>query len=105
MNIDPLPSETLFLEVALLAGSEPHQEIFICTGCQQREHKRFQRKKEARVRPILETEALVLDAEEEKRKIVVFNCAEYIEFGEGEVILPTRITCYCRHHKEKLGFA
>lgn len=37
--------------------------------------------------------------------MVIFNCAEFIEFGAGEALLPTRITCYCRHHKEKLGFA
>lgn len=42
---------------------------------------------------------------EEMRKVVVFNCPEFVEFGAGETVLPTRITCYCRHHKEKLGFS
>lgn len=53
-----------------------------------------------------ESELPVLGAEdEEMRKVVVFNCAEFVEFGNGEVVLPTRITCYCRHHKERLGFS
>jgi len=36
--------------------------------------------------------------------IIQFNCSEILDFGSGAVILPMRITCYCRHHKEKLGF-
>lgn len=40
----------------------------------------------------------------EASRPVVFNCGDYLEFKDGEVILPTRITCYCRHHKEKVGF-
>ena len=27
-----------------------------------------------------------------------------MDFSTGTCSLPTRITCYCRHHKEKLGF-
>lgn len=42
--------------------------------------------------------------DEEKRKIILFNCGEYVEFADGAIELPTRITCYCRHHKEKQGF-
>jgi uncharacterized protein len=36
--------------------------------------------------------------------ILQFNCTEIINFSGGAVILPMRITCYCRHHKEKIGF-
>lgn len=103
---DPDEADTLFLDVAVIRGSEPHEEIFICTGCRQREHKRAQRKKEARVRPANEaSEVSSPDEDEERRKVVIFNCSEYVEFGAGEVVLPTRITCYCRHHKERLGFS
>lgn len=103
---DPPLNETLFLEVAVIGSSQPTEEIFICTGCRQREHKRSQRKKEARVRPVNDLEAGDgAVEEEEKRKVVVFNCPEFVEFHEGEVVLPTRITCYCRHHKEKNGFS
>lgn len=27
-----------------------------------------------------------------------------MDFSSGTIILPLRITCYCRHHREKLGF-
>ena len=27
-----------------------------------------------------------------------------LDFSSGSVILPVRITCYCRHHREKIGF-
>ena len=37
-------------------------------------------------------------------QIVLFNCGKYLDFHNGEVVVPTRITCYCRHHKEKYGF-
>lgn len=40
----------------------------------------------------------------EQRKILLFNCTEIAEFTSGELTLPTRITCYCRHHGEKQGF-
>ncbi|KAI9483499.1 MAG: hypothetical protein EXX96DRAFT_144593 [Benjaminiella poitrasii] len=41
---------------------------------------------------------------EERKRIILFNCNEYVDFNTGEVTLPTRITCYCRHHGEKTGF-
>jgi len=37
-------------------------------------------------------------------QIVLFNCGQYLDFTSGETVIPTRITCYCRHHKEKYGF-
>jgi hypothetical protein len=37
-------------------------------------------------------------------QIVLFNCGQYLDFASGETVIPTRITCYCRHHKEKYGF-
>lgn len=51
--------------------------------------------------PNLEDEEVMA---QERRKILLFNCSEYIEFNEGEATLPTRVTCYCRHHSEKIGF-
>lgn len=36
--------------------------------------------------------------------ILQFNCGETLNFSTGSVVLPMRITCYCRHHKEKIGF-
>ncbi|KAJ2458338.1 SPT3 Dosage dependent suppressor of Ty-induced promoter mutations-like protein, partial [Coemansia sp. RSA 2424] len=40
----------------------------------------------------------------EKERILIFNCSDLMDFSKGEVVLPTRITCYCRHHNEKDGF-
>ena len=41
---------------------------------------------------------------EDTTSIIQFNCAEILEFSTGSVVLPLRITCYCRHHREKAGF-
>ncbi|WAQ80777.1 hypothetical protein PtA15_1A115 [Puccinia triticina] len=102
------PEETLFLDVAVVRESEPQEEIYCCSNCQVREQKRLQRKRDARVRPAQEIESdeaeQSIRPEDEKRKIVVFNCGQYVSFDSGEVTLPTRITCYCRHHREKRGF-
>lgn len=40
----------------------------------------------------------------EQLKILVFNCNRVVDFASGDTIIPTRITCYCRHHNEKTGF-
>lgn len=41
---------------------------------------------------------------EDTTSILQFNCAEILDFSTGSVVLPLRITCYCRHHREKVGF-
>ncbi|CAE7073209.1 unnamed protein product [Rhizoctonia solani] len=40
----------------------------------------------------------------EDDKIVLYNCADVLDFKNGTVDLPVRLTCYCRHHSEKVGF-
>lgn len=40
----------------------------------------------------------------DEERILLFNCSEVVDFSAGDTILPTRITCYCRHHNERLGF-
>lgn len=105
---DPAAADTLTLEVSVNRGSEPYDEIFICDGCQAREHKRAQRKKDSQQNQQAQAqgESSTVSSElDERRKVVVFNTPEYVEFSTGEVVLPTRITCYCRHHKERKGFA
>lgn len=42
--------------------------------------------------------------QEDTTNIIQFNCAEVLDFSTGSVVLPLRITCYCRHHREKVGF-
>ncbi|GAA5981015.1 hypothetical protein JCM5350_000013 [Sporobolomyces pararoseus] len=105
----PPPENTLVLDVAVVRASDPSSQIFICTNCRARELKRSLRKKDPKGKsappPAPPVEDLGdKDEEEEKRKVVVFNSPEFVEFGTGECVLPTRVTCYCRHHKEKKGF-
>ncbi|KAG0046845.1 hypothetical protein BGZ83_008000, partial [Gryganskiella cystojenkinii] len=40
----------------------------------------------------------------ERNRIIVFSSTQYVDLPTGECTLPTRITCYCRHHGEKIGF-
>jgi hypothetical protein len=42
--------------------------------------------------------------QEDTTSIIQFNCSEVQDFSSGSVVLPLRITCYCRHHREKVGF-
>lgn len=106
------PEETLFADVKVISASNPSNEIYICQNCQQREVKRLQRKTQnrskastlAEVEASMEDEAGVDEEELARRKIVLFNCGQFLDFNNGEVVIPTRITCYCRHHKEKYGF-
>lgn len=50
----------------------------------------------------IEEDQTTVAANEEE--ILLFNCPEIVDFSAGDTILPTRITCYCRHHNEKIGF-
>lgn len=74
--------------------------------------KRIERKLAARVRPARSDdespeEPLVIPGRgkhEDTSKLIQFNCPEVLDFSSGTVVLPLRITCYCRHHREKTGF-
>lgn len=78
--------------------------------------KRAQRKLAARIRPTLSDSELDTPfpsqdskgssgaVQDERHKIVLFNCGSVLDFSSGECILPARVTCYCRHHREKVGF-
>ncbi|CAE6503087.1 unnamed protein product [Rhizoctonia solani] len=35
--------------------------------------------------------------------IVLYNCADVLDFKNGTVDLPVRLTCCCRHHSKKVG--
>ncbi|KAF9416022.1 hypothetical protein BGZ94_010333 [Podila epigama] len=103
----------LNLEASVVCQSDRSKVIQTCTGCVLRERKRAHRKKslgkkKVGLSPTSPQTTLDEDDPEqmalEQRKILLFNCTEIAEFSSGELILPTRITCYCRHHSEKLGF-
>jgi len=80
--------------------------IHMCVGCVQRERKRLMKRdlKKNTVETAIDKEINNLMSEHENERIIIFNCNQIIEFGGGDCILPSRITCYCRHHKEKIGF-
>jgi len=119
---DAHPDDTIVLSVAVTCASNPSMPVTACTNCLAREAKRVERKKAARVRPQRHDSS---DSDEEgavfrvstnadgkafpprdggNSGIVVFNCPDVNDFSEGRVVLPVRVTCYCRHHREKIGF-
>ncbi|KAI8968267.1 hypothetical protein BDF20DRAFT_839390 [Mycotypha africana] len=108
------PEKTLKLQARVLCASDPSKKVTPCIGCIQRERKRSQKRKENKQQQQQQRQQQgVEDTEDEKAedehqadedRILLFNCPELIDFSAGDTILPTRITCYCRHHNERLGF-
>ncbi|KAF7727553.1 SPT3 Dosage dependent suppressor of Ty-induced promoter mutations-like protein [Apophysomyces ossiformis] len=90
-------SRLLHLEADVVSESDPQREIVMCAGCVRRERKRAERKKK-------NSTSSDHNFERERRRILLFNCGPLVHFGTGDAILPTRITCYCRHHNESIGF-
>lgn len=66
--------------------------------------KKSTRKAKDQEEPPLEEEDVDIEEPNVDGSILQFNCAELVNFSGGAVVLPLRITCYCRHHKEKIGF-
>ncbi|CEP14241.1 hypothetical protein [Parasitella parasitica] len=93
-------SKVLRLEAQVVCSSNTAQPIRMCAGCVRREKKRAERTKDGKQKSELAHE----DAEAERDRILLFNCSPMVNFSSGDAILPTRITCYCRHHNEKVGF-
>eukprot|EP01119_Soliformovum_irregulare_P006646 TRINITY_DN1884_c0_g1_i1.p1 TRINITY_DN1884_c0_g1~~TRINITY_DN1884_c0_g1_i1.p1 ORF type:complete len:811 (-),score=195.13 TRINITY_DN1884_c0_g1_i1:69-2291(-) len=88
----------LILEAGVVCSSDPNRSVLRCYGCIQRERKSTQRRKKT---PEAEEPFSI---EEEQQKILQFYSNAKVDFSSGEAIIPTRITCYCRHHEEKNGF-
>ncbi|KAF9478815.1 hypothetical protein BDN70DRAFT_879522 [Pholiota conissans] len=112
-KIDPDPQDMLHLTAAVTCATSPHNPVLSCSSCQAREAKRVAKKLAARVRPARSESDSDGDANgkphksrhhEDTTSIIQFNCAEILDFSTGSVVLPLRITCYCRHHREKVGF-
>ncbi|KAI8832384.1 hypothetical protein BC829DRAFT_422829 [Chytridium lagenaria] len=105
------PEDVIDLQATVVCASDPSKVVQTCSGCIQRELKRM-RKKDSGLRQRMNADGDVeyeQDCEEdamelERRKILLFNCTSVVDFSSGDTILPTRITCYCRHHNEKLAF-
>ncbi|CAO3691687.1 unnamed protein product [Rhizopus stolonifer] len=97
-----LPHNMLYLSSRVICASDPNRKVATCSGCIQRERKRSQRRKENKKKsPEIEIEKAPTA---EEQKVLLFNCEEVVDFSSGDTILPTRITCYCRHHNERIGF-
>ncbi|KAK7685167.1 hypothetical protein QCA50_011530 [Cerrena zonata] len=111
-KIDAPSEDTLHLTTEVTCASPPHTRVTCCSSCQGREAKRVARKLAARVRPARSDNEGLDDAiiipgrgkHEDNSNLVQYNCPEVLDFSSGSVILPLRITCYCRHHREKVGF-
>ncbi|KAJ1734030.1 SPT3 Dosage dependent suppressor of Ty-induced promoter mutations-like protein [Coemansia biformis] len=127
------PQHMVRLEAAIRCSSDPTREVETCRGCIHREYKRSLRRKDNKARSSVPsatttpgpsrpgsplgdslgvralTGSMDADWDEsrmalERKRVVIFNCSDLLDFSKGEVVLPTRITCYCRHHMEKVGF-
>ncbi|KAH9942518.1 uncharacterized protein BXZ73DRAFT_88063 [Epithele typhae] len=111
-KVDAPLEECLYLTAEITCATPPHTRVTVCSSCQTREAKRVARKIAARVRPTRSDsesaeEPRVLPGQgkhEDTSNIIQFNCPEVLDFSSGSVVLPLRITCYCRHHREKIGF-
>ncbi|KAI7818125.1 hypothetical protein BC939DRAFT_480571 [Gamsiella multidivaricata] len=123
-------SEILILDARLVCDHDKSKVLECCDNCIGRERKRAHRRKETlklpgplgsipvfgaihpksagaslidESNPPTPTDPLEYQAWERSR-IMVFSSTEYVDISAGECVLPTRITCYCRHHNEKVGF-
>ncbi|CEP17013.1 hypothetical protein [Parasitella parasitica] len=98
-------SKVLDLEARVVCESDEHKRIKMCQGCVRRERKRAERKKDSKP-SIQEMNSGVIEKafERDRKRILLFNCEPLVNFSSGDAILPTRITCYCRHHNERIGF-
>ncbi|KAF9100526.1 hypothetical protein BGX27_000353 [Mortierella sp. AM989] len=123
-------TEILTLDAKLVCDHDMTKTLECCDNCIGRERKRAHRRKESQKLPgplssipvfgsvncktgesLLEDESIPptpTDPVEyqawERKRIMVFSSTEYVDLSSGQCLLPTRITCYCRHHNEKVGF-
>ncbi|KAI9298290.1 hypothetical protein K502DRAFT_362576 [Neoconidiobolus thromboides FSU 785] len=117
-SISPREDKIVNLRATVTCASNPKQKVQVCIGCVQRERKRQSKRHSKSCNtpsttpipslpgsPSLYEETLEGDSvDQEQKKIITFNTTNIIDLSTGDVILPSRITCYCRHHKETTGF-
>ncbi|KAF9358259.1 hypothetical protein BGX26_002127 [Mortierella sp. AD094] len=124
-------AEILTLEARLVCDHDMTKVLECCDNCIGRERKRAHRRKESQKLPgplssipvfgsvNPKTGGSLPDEDDsvpptptdpieyqawERSRIMVFSSTEYVDLSSGQCLLPTRITCYCRHHNEKVGF-
>ncbi|KAI8332525.1 hypothetical protein EDC96DRAFT_451540, partial [Choanephora cucurbitarum] len=86
-------SKVLNLEARVICASDETKDIKTCAGCAKRERKRAERKKNK-----------LLATEEEFERLLLLNCESLVAFDTASTTLFIRITCYCRHHNERIGY-
>ena len=115
--------DTLNLSVVVKCFSDPSIPVNPCQKCRDREEARVQRNLANRIsrnnstpdrseNSLMTPPSSVIKGKSVAHAqdtgggsgIVVFNCTEYQCFRDGRVVLPLRVTCYSRHHNEKVGF-
>ncbi|KAI9184521.1 SPT3 Dosage dependent suppressor of Ty-induced promoter mutations-like protein [Blastocladiella emersonii ATCC 22665] len=124
-------TDALWLHGRVVCASDVDKTVAVCKSCVQRETKRAQRKKtppkpaapglppsppssttgspDPRAaaisqQPSSSSSHAVPDIAMSDRKVLLINAPPVMDFASGDIILPTRIPCYCRHHREKIGF-
>lgn len=96
---ETLRNQVLWLTVEAFNPDVPNEHVLMCAKCLARERRRAFRKKA--MDPHEETYWNSLKA----RRIIIFNCREVVPISPvGQVELPLRIACYCRHHAAKNGY-
>ncbi|KAF9335261.1 hypothetical protein BG006_000479 [Podila minutissima] len=128
-NKDISDSEILTLDAKLVCDHDMTKILETCDNCIGRERKRAHRRKETHKLPgqpasipifgAISTKNGASLADEpiqptptdpieyqawERSRIMVFSNTEFVDLTSGQCQLPTRITCYCRHHNERVGF-
>ncbi|KAI8342023.1 hypothetical protein BC941DRAFT_485939 [Chlamydoabsidia padenii] len=114
-------SKVLTLDARVICSTDATKTVRMCPGCVRRERKRAERTKDGKPRYEADLTSTTTPGdqtthdmdlkqraenmlEKDRDRILLFNCSPMVNFSSGDTILPTRITCYCRHHNEKVGF-
>eukprot|EP00127_Corallochytrium_limacisporum_P006683 Clim_evm62s232 gene=Clim_evmTU62s232 len=121
-NTEILPEKALCVEPFVVCANNPEVPVQMCDSCVRRERhqeaRRLQLQAERRAKGARSgntkdegdsskdttEEDSNMTGENGRKRIMVFHCKSAIDFSKGECKLPTRITCYCRHHDESEGF-
>lgn len=112
-------NESMALIRARVFYSDRDEPVYSCYSCILRERKRIMRKRAKSITTTASTINSLDDGkldeccpdeinkatEQDRERILVFASASTkISLLRGEVMLPVRLTCYCRHQDEKVGY-
>jgi hypothetical protein len=103
--VDSCP-DTLHVR-ARVVRSDSDEALYSCYSCILRERKRSMRKraKEDLSDEERQLDTVEKDTEQDRERILIFASQnERLQILRGDVMLPIRLTCYCRHHEERTGF-